>query len=127
MFNLQKYGFNNVSDAYVIDKLPNGLIFNDADGDYNPNSGVWNIGKLKVGQNVTLTIKTIVNITNISILNVATVNSSTHNPNEDNNRANNTTSVRHHPGHNNRFHHPRSASLLTKTSNISILYSSDYF
>lgn len=87
----KNYGFNNVSDAYVIDKLPNGLIFNGASGDYNPNTGVWNIGKLNVGQNVTLTIKTIVNITNTTILNVDTVNSSTYDPNEDNNKANNTT------------------------------------
>ena len=84
-------GFNNVSDAYVIDKLPNGLIFNGADGDYNPTTGVWNIGKLNVGQTVTLNIRTIVNITNTTILNVATVNSSTYDPNEDNNKANNTT------------------------------------
>ena len=84
-------GFNNVSDAYVIDKLPNGLIFNGADGDYNPTTGVWNIGKLNVGQTVTLNIRTIVNITNTTILNVATVNSSTYDPKEDNNKANNTT------------------------------------
>ena len=84
-------GFNNVSDAYVIDKLPDGLIFNGANGDYNPTTGVWNIGKLNVGQTVTLNIKTIVNITNTTILNVATVNSSTYDPKEDNNKANNTT------------------------------------
>ena len=84
-------GFNNVSDAYVIDKLPDGLIFNGADGDYNPTTGVWNIGKLNVGQTVTLNIRTIVNITNTTILNVATVNSSTYDPKEDNNKANNTT------------------------------------
>ena len=84
-------GNNNVSDAYVIDKLPDGLIFNGADGDYNPTTGVWNIGKLNVGQTVTLIIKTIVNITNTTILNVATVNSSTYDPKEDNNKANNTT------------------------------------
>ena len=84
-------GNNNVSDAYVIDKLPDGLIFNGADGDYNPTTGVWNIGKLNVGQTVTLNIRTIVNITNTTILNVATVNSSTYDPNEDNNKANNTT------------------------------------
>ena len=85
------HGFNNVSDAYVIDKLPEGLIYNGADGDYKPDTGVWNIGKLNVGQNVTLTIKTIVNITNTTILNIATINSSTYDPNEDNNKANNTT------------------------------------
>ena len=84
-------GNNNVSDAYVIDKLPDGLIFNGADGDYNPTTGVWNIGKLNVGQTVTLNIRTIVNITNTTILNVATVNSSTYDPKEDNNKANNTT------------------------------------
>ena len=84
-------GYNNVSDAYVIDKLPDGLIFNGANGDYNPTTGVWNIGKLNVGQTVTLNIRTIVNITNTTILNVATVNSSTHDPKEDNNKANNTT------------------------------------
>ena len=84
-------GFNNVSDAYVIDKLPDGLIFNGANGDYNPTTGVWNIGKLNVGQTVTLNIRTIVNITNTTILNVATVNSSTYDPKEDNNKANNTT------------------------------------
>ena len=46
---------------------------------------------MNVGQTVTLNIRTIVNITNTTILNVATVNSSTYDPNEDNNKANNTT------------------------------------
>ncbi|SDA72906.1 anti-sigma factor domain-containing protein, partial [Methanobrevibacter millerae] len=86
-------GHNNVSDAYVIDKLPAGLIFNGADGDYNASSGVWNIGTLNVNQTVTLNIKTIVNITNTTILNVATINSSTHDPDYSNNVANNTTSA----------------------------------
>ncbi|MBR6025034.1 MAG: DUF11 domain-containing protein [Methanobrevibacter sp.] len=85
------YGFNNVSDAYVIDQIPDGLIFNGADGDYNPSTGVWNIKTLNVNQVVTLTIRTIVNITNTTILNIANVNSSTYDPNESNNIADNTT------------------------------------
>ncbi|MBQ9025966.1 MAG: DUF11 domain-containing protein [Methanobrevibacter sp.] len=85
------YGPNNVSDAYVIDKLPSGLIFNGADGNYNENTGRWEIGTLNVNDTKILNIKTIVNITNTTILNVATVNSSTYDPNETNNIANNTT------------------------------------
>ncbi len=84
-------GPNNVSDAYVIDKLPAGLIFNGADGNYNETTGRWEIGTLNVNDTKILNIKTIVNITNTTILNVASVNSSTYDPNETNNIANNTT------------------------------------
>ena len=84
-------GTSNVTDAYAVDKLPNGLIFNGADGNYDETTGIWYIGELNVGDTKVLQIRTIVNITNTTILNVATVNSSVYDPNETNNIANNTT------------------------------------
>uniref|UniRef100_UPI00388F5F1E hypothetical protein n=1 Tax=Methanobrevibacter sp. TaxID=66852 RepID=UPI00388F5F1E len=84
-------GPSNVTDAYVIDKLPDGLIFKGSDGKYNSNSGIWDIGRLNVGESAVLKIRTVVNITNSTITNVATVNSSIYDPNKDNNVANNTT------------------------------------
>ena len=84
-------GPNNVTDAYVIDKLPDGLIFNGADGKYDETTGRWDIGTLNVDDVKILAIKTIVNITNTTFVNVATINSSTYDPNQTNNVANNTT------------------------------------
>ena len=84
-------GYNDATNAYVIDKLPNGLIFVDSDGNYNATTGRWDIGDLAYNETVYLKIRTVVNITNTTILNIATVNSSTYDPNETNNIANNTT------------------------------------
>ena len=82
---------NNVK---VKDVLPKGLIFVSADGfgDYDPLTGLWNIGKLNVGQTVTLKILILVNKTG-SIVNVAVVSGNESDNNESNNEDNKTINV----------------------------------
>ncbi|WP_295115891.1 CARDB domain-containing protein [uncultured Methanobrevibacter sp.] len=87
---------NGPGDAHgvtVTDKLPAGLIFKGADGNYNPDTGIWTIGDLKNGQTISLVITTLVDITNAQITNVAVVNSTTPDNNTDNNKDNDTTNV----------------------------------
>ena len=88
-------GPDTARDVYVVDKLPDGLIYQSSVsyGYYNPLTGVWTLGDLAYGESATLKINTLVNISNASILNVATVNSSTFDPDKSNNIANNTTNV----------------------------------
>lgn len=87
------HGPSDAKNVRVIDKLPNGLIFNGANGDYNSDTGVWNVGDLANGASKSLIITTIVNITNSTIRNVANVTSDTPDYNETNNNGNNTTHV----------------------------------
>ena len=86
-------GLADAKDVYVVDKLPDGLIYlgDDSKGTYDPLTGVWTIGDLAYGESATLVIVALVDISNASILNVATVNSSTFDPDKSNNVANNTT------------------------------------
>ena len=77
----------------VTDKLPAGLVFKGADGNYNPQTGLWIVGNLIKGQSKSLVITTLVNITNATIRNVANVTSDTYDPNKTNDEANNTTNV----------------------------------
>ena len=88
-------GPSDAHDVNVTDKLPYGLIYktDDSNGRYNSTTGIWMIGDLANTESKTLTIKTIVNITNATITNVAVVSSSTPDKNESNNKANNTTHV----------------------------------
>lgn len=82
---------NNVK---VKDVLPEGLIFLSANGfgDYNLLTGIWAIGKLNVGQTVTLNILVLVNKTG-SIVNVAVVSGNESDNNESNNEDNETIDV----------------------------------
>ncbi len=89
-------GPNNARNVYVIDKLPQGLVYvNDTTGGekYNPINGRWDIGDLMHFDTVSLIITTRVNIVNATIVNVAVVNSSTPDNDTTNNKANNTTHV----------------------------------
>ena len=87
------HGPSDAKNVIVTDRLPAGLIFKDADGNYNPDTGVWTIGDLANGEYVILRITTIVDITNAEITNVAVVESNTPDNNTDNNRDNDTTNV----------------------------------
>ena len=87
------HGPNLSENVYVKDILPEGLIFVSAEGDYDPKTGIWNIGNLDVNESVSLVIVSIANITNTNITDVATVNSTTFDPDMSNNVANNTTCV----------------------------------
>jgi len=86
-------GPDTAVNVVVTDKLPAGLIFNGADGDYDPATGVWNVGNLAKDESRSLVITTIVNITNTTIRNVANVTTGTYDPNKTNDEANNTTVV----------------------------------
>ncbi|MBR1610051.1 MAG: DUF11 domain-containing protein, partial [Methanobrevibacter sp.] len=89
------HGPNDAYNVNVTDKLPKGLIykFDDSNGKYDYETGVWNIGTLLNGNRTTLVITTLVNITNATITNVAVVNSTTPDNNTENNKGNNTTSI----------------------------------
>ena len=87
------HGPNLSENVYVKDILPEGLIFVSADGDYDPETGIWTIGDLDVGESVSLVIVSIANITNATITDIAIVNSTTYDPDMSNNIDNNTTSV----------------------------------
>ena len=89
---------NGPDTAYnvtVNDKLPAGLVYktDDSNGKYNQTTGVWTIGELANTKSVSLVITTLVNITNTTITNVANVTSTTPDPNDENNKANNNTTV----------------------------------
>ena len=87
------HGPSDAKSVIVTDRLPSGLIFKEADGNYNPDTGVWTVGDLANGQTASLKITTIVDITNAEITNVAVVNSTTPDNNTDNNKDNDTTNV----------------------------------
>ena len=86
-------GPSDAKNVRVTDKLPAGLIYNGANGNYDPITGLWIVGDLANGKSASLVITTIVNITNTTILNVANVTSDTPDSNKTNNEANNTTDV----------------------------------
>ena len=86
-------GPDAASDVTVTDKLPTGLTFVSADGNYDKSTGVWTIGDMANGETKTLVITTVVAITNANITNVAVVNSSTDDPNPDNNKDNETSEI----------------------------------
>ena len=89
-------GPSDSENVIVVDNLPSGLVYQSSEasiGSYDAATGVWTIGNLAYNKTATLSIKTLVNISNQEILNVAVVNSSTYDPNSDNNNANNTTNV----------------------------------
>ena len=67
-------GPDNSSSVFVKDLLPNGLKFISTDGNYNPITGIWDIGDLLNGQTVMLKIITQVVLSNMNITNTATVN-----------------------------------------------------
>ena len=70
-------GPSDAKNVRVTDKLPAGLIYNGANGNYDPITGLWIVGDLANGKSASLVITTIVNITNTTILNVANVTSDT--------------------------------------------------
>ena len=93
------HGPDDAIETVVTDKLPNGLVWisDDSNGKYNPITGIWNIGTLPYGNNVTLLIKTLVNASGVNITNVAVVTTDTHDTNESNNKDNDTIKVPEDP------------------------------
>ena len=86
-------GPSDAKNVKVTDKLPSGLIFYGANGNYDKDTGIWTVGDLANGKSASLVIRTIVDITNATIRNVAEVTSDTPDSNKTNNKANNTTDV----------------------------------
>ena len=86
-------GPDTAVNAKAYDVLPQDVVFVDSDGNYNPNTHIWNIGDLAKGASATLKIRTLVNTTNKIIVNNVHVNSSTPDSNLSNNNASNDTKV----------------------------------
>ena len=72
--NITNNGPNNATGVVVRDVLPDGLIWrsDDSNGKYDSNTGVLNIGDLKIGQTFVINIVTLVNKTG-DIVNKANV------------------------------------------------------
>ena len=68
-------GPDTAHDVYVVDLLPDSLIYLECDGDYDAETGMWNIGTLENGESVKLIIQCLVNKTGLTQNNV-TVNGS---------------------------------------------------
>ena len=81
-------GPDNATGVTVNDLLPKSLIWrnDDSKGNYNRNTGVWNIGALNKGSSVSLNIITMVNATG-NIVNEASVYGNEYDWNESNNYA----------------------------------------
>ena len=91
------HGPNTAKDVYVVDVLPEGLIYDDygaTKGSYNETTHIWTIGDMNIGDMVMLYIWTYLNKTSGNITNVALVNSSTYDPNPDNNEDNDTYEIK---------------------------------
>ena len=88
-------GPNDAINSIASDFLPAGLIYvsDDSNGTYDYETGIWSIGNLTVGSSVTLTIKTLVNTSNVTITNYVNVTSDTHDPDESNNEDNSSVFI----------------------------------
>lgn len=87
-------GTNNATNTIVTDVLPSGYTFVSAVaavGSFDPISGLWNIGTLTVGANVSLQITATVNTTG-NYVNTANITASEFDPNLVNNAASAATS-----------------------------------
>lgn len=87
-------GTNNATNTIVTDVLPSGYTFVSAVaavGSFDPISGIWNIGTLTVGANVSLQITATVNTTG-NYVNTANITASEFDPNLANNTASAATS-----------------------------------
>ena len=91
---MTNYGPDGAENVIVKDNLPDTLIFISADGDYDPETGIWTIDYLANGEVRVLHIITKVNTSNEVIINNATVTSGTYDPNMENNKDSNSTKVK---------------------------------
>ncbi|WP_292746304.1 DUF11 domain-containing protein [Methanobrevibacter sp.] len=88
-------GRDTAVNTVVKDKLPSGLVYvsDDSNGAYNHATGIWTVGDLANGESATLSIKTLVSVTNKTIINVADAVSDTYDPNKENNKGDNSTNA----------------------------------
>ena len=89
------HGPDDAINTILKDILPDGLIYvsDDSNGTYDNESAVWSIGDLPVGETVTLTIKTLVNTSNVTITKDVSVSSDTYDPDLSNNKDNSSVDV----------------------------------
>ncbi len=83
----------NATNVMVTDKLPAGLKFVSADGNYNATSGVWTIGNLASGATATLKIIAQAIAANTQLTNIAVIGGNQTDNNSGNNQANVTINV----------------------------------
>jgi uncharacterized repeat protein (TIGR01451 family) len=102
------YGPDTATGITVVDKLPSGLKFISADGNYNSTTGIWTIGSLTNGANAILNILTQVIASNTQITNIADITGTNYDQNSTNNESNSTLTV-----------NPASDLGITKTVNNS--------
>ena len=88
-------GPDTAINTTVMDKLPKGLVYvsDDSFNQYDPKTGIWNVGDLDSGDCKTIWIVTKVSTTNKSIVNIAEGYSDTYDPDETNNVDNDTANV----------------------------------
>ncbi|WP_292613801.1 carboxypeptidase regulatory-like domain-containing protein [Methanobacterium sp. BAmetb5] len=88
-------GPDSAINVNVTDILSSGLryIFDNSNGSYNPNTGLWNIGTLTNGSSAILNILAQVIVSNTQITNIATVNGTNYDHNDTNNQTNTTITV----------------------------------
>jgi uncharacterized repeat protein (TIGR01451 family) len=90
---MTNHGPDAATNVIVKDNLPNTLIFISADGNYNPQTGIWTIDYLASGETRVLTIITKINTTGMVIVNNVTAESGVYDPDMSNNKASNNTTV----------------------------------
>ena len=75
--------------------MPEGVVYviDDGEGSFDPETGIWTIGDLPVGETVTLVITTLVNTTNATLVDNVNVSSETYDPVMENNYDNESISV----------------------------------
>lgn len=81
-------GITNATGVKATDKLPKSLKFlsyNSTKGQYNPNTGIWDIGEIAVNETVTLNITTKVLISG-KITNTSSITSNEEDKNTTNNK-----------------------------------------
>ncbi|MGL4669595.1 MAG: DUF7507 domain-containing protein, partial [Methanobacteriaceae archaeon] len=87
--NVTNKGVNNATGVVVTDPLPIGLSYVSyvaSKGTYDPNTGIWTIGNLNVGETVYLNITAYVNKSSTTIFNIAEATSNELDSDTSNNR-----------------------------------------
>ena len=81
------HGPDTAINTTLFNDLPDGVVYisDDSNGTFDPDTGIWTIGDLPVGDTVTFVITTMVNTTNATLVDSANVSSDTYDPNMDNN------------------------------------------
>ncbi|WP_405294591.1 hypothetical protein [Methanobrevibacter sp.] len=89
-------GPDTALNVIVKDKLPTGLevkSYSKTKGIFDKDDLVWQIASLAKGENATLTIDTLVTVSDTTLINNVNVTNDVYDPNKTNNEANNTTDI----------------------------------